>query len=160
MDNQQNLYDLASSFRNAMLVTRGLDGSLHARPMAVAELEPDSDAYFSTSLESPKIAEIEANPEVLVTFQSRAEFATIQGRATVVRDPAQIDRLWSEDWRVWFPKGKDDPNLCLLKISANRGEYWDTSGLEGLKFAFESVKARLAGQTPQKSEVQNAKVEL
>src|SRR5688572_26526529 len=129
MDNQQNLYDLASSFRNAMLVTRGLDGSLHARPMAVAELEPDADAYFSTSLESPKIAEIEANPEVLVTFQSRAEFATIQGRATVVRDPAQIDRLWSEDWRVWFPKGKDDPNLCLLKISADRGEYWDTSGL-------------------------------
>jgi general stress protein 26 len=160
MDNQQNLYDLASSFRNAMLVTRGLDGSLHARPMAVAELEPDADAYFSTSLESPKIAEIEANPEVLVTFQSRAEFATIQGRATVVRDPAQIDRLWSEDWRVWFPKGKDDPNLCLLKISADRGEYWDTSGLEGLKFAFESVKARLAGRTPQKSEVQNAKVEL
>lgn len=160
MDNQQSLYDLASSFRNAMLVTRGLDGSLHARPMAVAELEPDADAYFSTSLESPKIAEIEANPEVLVTFQSRAEFATIQGRATVVRDPAQIDRLWSEDWRVWFPKGKDDPNLCLLKISADRGEYWDTSGLEGLKFAFESVKARLAGRTPQKSEVQNAKVEL
>lgn len=160
MDNQQNLYDLASSFRNAMLVTRGLDGSLHARPMAVAELEPDADAYFSTSLESPKIAEIEANPEVLVTFQSRAEFATIQGRATVVRDPAEIDRLWSEDWRVWFPKGKDDPNLCLLKVSADRGEYWDTSGLEGLKFAFESVKARLAGRTPQKSEVQNAKVEL
>ncbi len=160
MDKQHHLYELASAFRDAMLVTRGLDGSLHARPMAVAEIEPDADAFFSTNLESPKIAEIEANPEVLVTFQSRSEFATIQGRATIVRDRAQIDRLWSETWRIWFPQGKEDPNLCLLKISADRGEYWDTSGLQGVKFALESVKARLAGRIPQKTEVQNAKVDL
>lgn len=160
MDKQRHLYDLASGFRNAMLVTRGLDGGFHARPMAVAEMEPDSDAIFSTSLESPKIAEIEADPQVLVTFQGRSEFATIRGTATVVRDRAEIERLWSEAWRVWFPEGKDDPNLCLVKVSADRGEYWDTSGLEGVKFALESVKARLAGRTPEKSEVQNAKVEF
>jgi len=160
MDRQRHLYDLARSFTNAMLVTRGVDGSMHARPMAVAELEPDADACFSTSLESPKIAEIEVNPKVLVTFQSRSEFATIEGTATVVRDRAEIDRLWSETWRTWFPKGKDDPTLCLLRISAERGEYWDTSGLEGIKFAIESVKARLARRTPEKSELQNAKVEL
>lgn len=160
MDTQHHLYDLTSGFRNAMLVTRGLDGSIHARPMAVAEIAPDAEACFSTSLESPKIAEIEADPRVLVTFQSRSEFATIQGTATVVRDPAEIDRLWSESWRIWFPRGKEDPNLCLLKVAADRGEYWDTSGVEGLKFAFESVKARLSGRTAEKSEVQNAKVEL
>jgi len=160
MDGRRHLYELARSFKNAMLVTRGLDGSLNARPMAVAEVEPDSDAFFSTNLESPKIAEIEANPEVLITFQSRSEFASIHGTAVVIRDRAEIDRLWSESWRMWFPEGKDDPDLCLLKVSANRGEYWDTSGVEGLKFALESVKARLTGRTPEKSEVQNAKVEL
>jgi len=160
MNKQRHLFDLASGFRNAMLVTRGLDGSLHARPMAVAEMDPGADAFFSTSLESPKIAEIEANPEVLVTFQSRSEFATIQGTAMIVRDRAQIDRLWSEAWRIWFPQGKDDPTLCLLKVSADRGEYWDTSGLEGVKFALESVKARFTGQIPEKTEVQNAKVDL
>lgn len=160
MDTQHRLYDLTSGFRNAMLVTRGLDGSVHARPMAVAEITPDGEACFSTSLESPKIAEIETDPRVLVTFQSRSEFATIQGTATVVRDRAEIDRLWSEAWRIWFPEGKEDPSLCLLKVAADRGEYWDTSGIEGLKFAFESVKARLGGRVAEKSELQNAKVEL
>ena len=160
MDNQRHLHELASAFRDAMLVSRGLDGRLHARPMALAEMQPDFDAIFSTNLESPKIKEIETNPEVLVTFQSRSQFASFHGTASVVRDRAEIDRLWSESWRVWFPKGKDDPNLCLLKVSADRGEYWDTSGLEGIKFAIESVKARLAGRTAEKSELQNAKVAL
>lgn len=160
MDTRHHLQEIASAFRNAMLVTRGLDGSLHARPMALAEMESDADAIFSTSLDSPKIQEIELNPEVLVTFQSRSEFASIHGTASIIRDRSEIDRLWSESWRIWFPKGKDDPNLCLLKVSADRGEYWDTSGLEGIKFAIESVKARLAGRTAEKSEMQNAKVEL
>ena len=160
MDRQQHLYDLARHFKTAMLVTHNKDGGLHARPMAVAELEKDADAYFSTSIDSPKIAEIEANPNVLVTYQSGSEFAVIEGKATVVRDRNLIDRLWSEDWRLWFPNGKDDPKLCLLKVSAEQGEYWDASGLEGIKFMFESAKARVAGRTPEKSENQNAKVQL
>lgn len=160
MDRQRHLYDLTSRFKEAMLVTRATDGSFHARPMAVAELQPDADACFSTSLDSPKIAEIAANPDVLITFQSRSEFATIQGTAKVVTDRSEIDRLWSDSWKIWFPQGKDDPNLCLLKVTAARGEYWETSGVEGLKFVVEAVKARLAGRTPEKSEAQNAKVEL
>ncbi len=160
MDNQQHLYNLAKHVKTAMLVTHTKDGGIHARPMAVAELQKDADAYFSTSIDSPKIGEIEENSNVLVTFQSGLQFAVIEGRASIVRDRAQIDRLWSDDWRLWFPKGKDDPNLCLLKVSAEQGEYWDTSGLEGIKFMFESAKARLAGRTPEKSENQNAKVKL
>lgn len=158
MDTQQHLYDLASSFKTAMLVTLTPAGTLHARPMAVAELKPDADAYFSTSLDSSKITEIEMNPKVLVTFQADSRFAAIEGTAEIIRDPAEIARLWSEDWRLWFPKGKEDPSLCLLKVSAEQGEYWDNSGLEGLKFRFEALRACLAGRVPEKTEAQNANV--
>lgn len=160
MDQQRRFHDVVSTFSDAMLITRALDGSLHARPLAIAEIQPDSDVIFSTSLDSPKVAEIEAHPEVLVTFQGRSQFASLHGTASVVRDHAEIDRLWSESWRIWFPKGKEDPTLCLLKVSADRGEYWDTSGLEGIKFGIESLKARLAGRTAEKSDAQNAKVGL
>jgi general stress protein 26 len=160
MDAKKQLYDVANGFRSAMLVTYGRDGVLNARPMAVAELEPDSDAYFSTSLASPKIAEIEADARVLVTFQGGSQFATIFGTVEIVRDRALVERLWTEDWRLWFPKGKDDPTLCLLKLSAERGEYWDTNGLEGVKFLIESVKARVSGRSPEKTEAQNAKIRL
>jgi general stress protein 26 len=128
--------------------------------MAVAEVRPDADTYFSTSIESPKIAEIEADPHVLITFQGHNEFVSIEGTATVVRDRALIDRLWAEDWRLWFPEGRDDPTLCLLKVSAERGEYWDTSGVRGVRFLFECMKAIFQGRQPVKDAAQNAKVEL
>jgi general stress protein 26 len=160
VNRKAHLYDLTKGFKTAMLVTLSEDGNLRARPMAVAEIKPDADMCFSTSLDSPKIGEIEANPNVLVTFQSSSEFATIEGTAEIVRDRAEIERLWSEDWRIWFPGGTNDPHLCVLKVSAERGEYWDTGGLEGIKFMFESLKARMVGRKAERNEVQNAKVQL
>jgi general stress protein 26 len=128
--------------------------------MAVAELQRDADAYFATSMESTKIAEIEADPEAMITFQSNSQFASISGTAQVVRDRAEIDRLWSESWKAWFPKGKDDPSLCLLKVQAREGEYWDNSGMKGMRYLFEGVKAILQGERVQTDSDQHAKVSL
>lgn len=160
LEKHENLYDLVKDFSIAMLTTRSPDGALRARPMAVAELKRDADAYFATSISSPKIDEIAADPNVSVSFQSSAQFASISGTATVVRDRALIDRLWKESWRVWFPGGKDDPNLCLLRIEAKEAEYWDNSGAQGLKYLFKGLAAVLQGKTPDADENQHAKVRL
>ena len=92
-ETKQHLFDVLKGFDTAMLVTHSSGNGLHARPMAVAELRPGADMYFSTSLQSPKIAEISSNPAVAVTFQSRSQFASVYGNAYVVRDRALIERL-------------------------------------------------------------------
>jgi general stress protein 26 len=69
---REHLYDLLKGFDTAMLVTYPTGGPAHARPMAVAELRPDVDTYFVTSIDSPKIEEIEENPSVTLTFRSSA----------------------------------------------------------------------------------------
>ena len=159
MNTQKHLYDIVKDFQTAMLVTRaGQD--LHARPMAIAELKPDADAYFMTRIEAPKVAEVTADPNVLLTFQSSSEYASMRGTVSVVRDRALIDRLWSDTWKVWFPKGKDDPALCVLKFTGRDAEYWDNSGLEGLKYVFEGVKALFKGRTPEIDQSIHAKVKL
>jgi general stress protein 26 len=157
---EERLYDLLKAFDTAFLVTARSGGMFHARPMAVAELQHGGDMYFSTTADSPKIAEIQTNPTVLVTFQSNTQFAVITGKAEVVRDRDEINRLWKEAWRVWFPAGKDDPSLCLLKIAADEAEYWDNSGAQGLKYVFEGVKALVEGRRPATDENQHAKVDL
>jgi len=154
------LYDLLKDFDTAMLVTQSADGHMHSRPMAVAEMRPDADAYFVTGIDSPKVAEINANPNVTLTFQSSNQFATLSGRAAIVRDQALIDRLYKEDWKIWFPKGKTDPSISMLKFSAQDGEYWDNSGVQGLKFVFEAAKAYVKGERPTEDEKQHAKVDL
>ena len=156
----EHLYDLVKGFHTAMFVTKDAGGKLHARPMSVAELRPDADAYFATSLDSPKIDEIAANPEAMITFQSGSQFAFISGTASVLRDRALIDRLWSETWRAWFPGGKDDPSLCILKVEAREGEYWDNSGVKGVRYLFEGVKAILQGEKHETHGGDHAKVKL
>jgi general stress protein 26 len=158
-ETKQHLFDVLKGFDTAMLVTHSGNG-LHVRPMAIAELRPDADMYFSTSLQSPKIAEIDANPAVIVTFQSRDQFASVYGSAYVVRDRALIEKLWSEAWRIWFPGGKDDPLLCLIRVEAREGEYWDNAGTQGVKYVLEAVKAYVKGETPNVDAKQNAKVGL
>jgi general stress protein 26 len=160
MDTEKHLYELIKDFRTAMVVTHAQDGSCHARPMAVAEIKPGADAHFATTIDSPKIAEIEADSRILITFQSSSEFATLEGTATIVRDRILIDRLWSEAWRVWYPKGKDDPSLRLLKVSVEQGEYWDGSGIEGIKYMFEGMKAIFQGRRPEMDSSQHSKVKL
>ena len=157
---REHLYDLLKDFDTAMLVTRSDDGHMHARPMAVAELRPNADAYFVTSSDSPKVAEIDANPNVTLTFQSSSQFASLSGLASIVRDRALIDRLWKETWKVWFPKGKTDPTISMLKFSAEDGEYWDNAGAQGLKYVFEAAKAYAKGERPTSDQKQHAKVEL
>jgi general stress protein 26 len=113
---REHLYDLLKDFDTAMLVTRSADGHMHARPMAVAEMRPDADAYFVTNIDSPKVAEIHANPSVTLTFQSSTQFASLSGRATVVRDQALVDRLYKEDLEDLVSKRQGRPGDLNAEI--------------------------------------------
>ena len=157
---QKRLYDVIKDFDNAMLVTTATSGRDHVRPMHIAEIREDGDIFFATSMDSPKITEISVNPEVVVTFQGDRQFAAVYGRAELVRDRNLINHLWSEAWKVWFPEGKDDPTLCLIRVDGREGEYWDNAGMQGIKYAFQAAKAYVQGRTPNQDEKQNAKVRL
>ncbi len=64
------------------------------------------------------------------------------------RTEPSLDEIWNEAWKVWFPGGKADPNLLLLRVDGDRGEYWDNSGLSGIKYFIEAGKAYLSGTRP------------
>lgn len=132
--------ELLSQFRTAMFVTHGRGTGLHARPMAVAKMEENGTLWFVTGRDTPKMDELTAHPDALVCLQKDNQFVTVSGRVEVVQDRGKIEELWSESFRVWFD-GKDDPNLVLLRLVANAGEYWDQSGTRGLKYAFRAAKA-------------------
>jgi general stress protein 26 len=149
MDDGAHLYELLKDFDTAMLITRAGDGHLHARPMAIAELRADADAYFVTNIESPKIAEIDADADVLLTFHSARQYAAVYGRVNIVQDRQLIERLWMEAWKVWFPRGKADPSIALLRFDAERGEFWDNAGTGGIQYAFAVARAYVRGETPQ-----------
>jgi len=160
-DEPQHLVQVLRDFDSAILVTRTPNGELRGRPMALAEIKSEGDIYFATSLSNDVVREIESEPRVAVTVQGKLKFASVSGKAKVVRDRALIQKLWREGWKLWFPEGQNDPNLCLIKFDADEGEYWDTSGTRGIRFAVQAVKAYAKGERfEQKDATSNAKVKL
>ena len=142
------LKDLLEEFDVAMLATRTSEGQLRARPMALAEVESEGTLWFLTDRRSAKVEELERDGHVLVTMQSRAKFVSLSGMASPVEDRARVARLWKLEWQAWFPGGKDDPNLVLLRVEGDAGEYWDNSGTSGVKYLVEVGKALLTGTRP------------
>jgi general stress protein 26 len=143
---QQNFFELLKKFDTAMLVTHsGKSAPLHARPMAVAETSEDGSVWFITGQDTPKVDEIQHDSELVATFQHERQFLSVSGRAELHHDRARIHKVWKESFRAWF-NGKDDPNIVLIRLNPSSAEYWDNTGLKGLKFALKVAAAYVTGQ--------------
>jgi general stress protein 26 len=160
MNTQEKLIDLIHDFDNAMLVTKSDGGALVGRPMAIAEATEEGVLWFVTDRNSGKMDDLISDNDVAVTMQSSRKFVTLSGECQVVDDQAKIDALWKEVWKVWFPGGMSDASIVLLKVVATEGEYWDNSGVAGLKYLIKAGKAYLQGERAQTDASVNASVSL
>lgn len=144
-ESTRHYFEVIENFDTAMLVTRPSDGSLHGRPLSIAGKDPDGTLWFVTSAQSPKVAEIEADPRALVTMQSSNRFVTLKGTAEVMKDRSKVEELWSAAQRIWF-EGKDDPDIALVRFVPSDAEYWDNAGAQGIRFAVAAAKAVIQGK--------------
>jgi general stress protein 26 len=145
-DSKAKFKDILNDFDVAMLVTQNLGGELRSRPMIIADRQDSGDILFIARDDSAKIMEMLENSQINVTMQSASRFMSISGTAAISYDKALIEKNWKPAWTVWFPKGQDDPDILLIQVAAQQGEYWDNSGLNAVQFWFEAGKAVLKGR--------------
>ena len=142
----EQLKEMLEGIDFAMLVTVA-GGKFRSRPMSTQEMDENGDLWFFTSDETHKVDEIEADNRVLVAYSQPDEntYVSVFGRAAISRDRAKIEELWSPVHKAWFPEGVDDPHLCLLKVSIEEAEYWDSPNSKLVQIAG-FVKALVTGQ--------------
>ena len=51
-------------------------------------------------------------------------FACLHGMLTVDNNPAAIDRFWSHKVAAWYPQGREDPSLTMLRFDIEDVEIW------------------------------------
>lgn len=134
-------------------------GKLRSRPMSTQQAEFDGEIWFFTSDNTHKVDEIAKDDRVCAAYAKPGDdtYVSVSGRAEIVRDRDKIKELWNPILKAWFPEGLDDPHLCLLKVTAEQAEYWDSpSGKLVQLFGF--VKALATGEEADWGE--NEKVQL
>jgi len=147
-EQSEHFISLLKKFSNVMLVTHTGEEGFHARPMAVADIEEDGRLWFISGADTAKIHEIEVDSHVHIVAQHGHSAISLTGRASLIGDREKIAQLWNEAFRVWFPMGKTDPDIELIAVRPERGEYWDSTGIHGAKYLWEAAKAYVSGTTP------------
>ena len=129
-DSLEKLDTLIGGIDIAMLTTRLGDGRLVSRPLRAQQLDAEGALWFITDRNSHKAEEIRLQPQVNASFASgsRNTYVSVTGRASLIFDKAKLLELWSPEMSVFYPRGIDDPELCLLRVQVESAEYWDGPG--------------------------------
>jgi hypothetical protein len=89
-----------------------------------------------------------ADPRGTATGQDGGAYVSVSGTMRIVDDRMRVYALWKESWPAWFPTGKSDPDLVLMHLRLESGEYWSKRGAMGVRTLFEVAKALVAGKQP------------
>ena len=158
-ENLQKLIDKIKDIDIAMMTTADDDGSLRSRPMRNMQIKEDGNIWFFTGYESAKSHELKNDSHVNLSYADPSNnlYVSVSGRASLSRDKAKIDELWNPAMKAWFPEGKEDPNVGLIKVTIDKAEYWDSPN-SAVVHLYGVVKAAITGERADPGE--NKKINL
>ncbi|MCJ1696048.1 pyridoxamine 5'-phosphate oxidase family protein [Rathayibacter caricis] len=146
-DDVAQIAELVKSAKIGLLTTVNATGQLVSRPLAAQDTDFDGVLWFFTQDPSPKVEDIRANPSVNVAFESKKGYLSVAGTASVVHDAAKVDELWSPSVSGWFPDGRNDPTVALIRVDAETVELW-ASDEPGPVVLFKVLTAAVRGGQP------------
>ncbi|HEY0784821.1 MAG TPA: pyridoxamine 5'-phosphate oxidase family protein [Acidobacteriaceae bacterium] len=140
--------ELIKDIQMAMLTTITAAGTLHSRPMATHQGRFEGELLFLTPAHSGKVEEIQQDAEASLTYvDAKHAFLAVRGRASLSADRELIETLWNPSYKAWFPAGKDDPEIRVLKVKVEEAEYWDAPSSAIVRSAKILARAVSGGKT-------------
>jgi len=99
-----------------------------SRPMSVQRVDERGALLFLAPIDGDLVQDVRTSPQVQLLFQAsaHADFLTLEGSADVSQDRGLIHEIWEPICKVWFTGGPDDPRIAVLRVQAERGQYWET----------------------------------
>jgi len=131
------LRELAEAIDICMFCTNlKTDDGASCRPMSTQKVCDEGNIWFFSNADSDKNKEIEQNNNVQLFYShpGKDSFMIVNGEAEIIFDRDMIDELWSPVLKAWFPGGKDDPNISIVKVKPSNAYYWDTDGNKMINF--------------------------
>lgn len=112
------------SFAKSPITMIRLEGSNnHAVPM---HAQLDADAHHQIWYFTANTSRIAAGGRAMAQFMSKGHdlFACISGTLVEETETAVRDRHWSNELEAWFPNGRNDPKVIMLRFEIEDSEVW------------------------------------
>ena len=147
---EEHFWDSLKTSNTGLL---GLDQpGYHAQPMTAFRDEETGTIWFFSrdDTDLARDAGLAGGQSAMFHYGSKDQnvWACVHGQLSVHgQDREIIDRHWNPVLAAWYPEGKDDPRLTILRFDADDGRVWVNEG-GFFKFAFEIAKANLTKTLP------------
>lgn len=79
--------------------------------------------------------------------KDREVYACLGGELEEHFDRERLERYWNPIVAAWYPDGKDDPRLTLLRFKLDDAQVWINEA-GPVRFAFEIAKANMTKDQP------------
>ena len=104
------------------------EGYPQIKGMLVLEHESLKTQYFSTNTSSKRVQQFLKNPKASVYYcdETRDKYkgALFNGTMEVCADHETKAFLWRDGFEMYYPKGIDDEDYCVLKFTADTVNYY------------------------------------
>ncbi|AQQ52223.1 pyridoxamine 5'-phosphate oxidase family protein [Planococcus lenghuensis] len=128
--------DLIKDIEVAMFTTVS-EGKLVSRPLQTQEADFDGTLWFLTLKDTVKYEEIQQNPNVNIAYAGKS-YVSVSGTAEFSEDMERKKEYWSPVFDKLLETTVDDPNVVLIKVTAETAEYWEAG--KPMKMAKKFVK--------------------
>ena len=154
-DNQatKKLKSLAEDIRFCMYTTYE-GGRIVSRPMTTLDIDAEGNIWFFTSRHAELVKDVpqgnarRGDQVTLIYSDPKSNtYLSVSGTASIVESERRKDELWNLMSKAWFPGGKDDPDLAVLRVTTQEAAYWDSTSSKMVVF-FSMLKAVITGSTP------------
>ncbi len=145
VDGKAQLWSELDETRTGLL---GIDGAgQHMQPMSHFADPAGSAIWFVTSLATDLVRAVGLGntAEYTVTGNDQTFWASIRGPIEQSEDRAKLDEVWSPVSAAWFAQGREDPDVCLLKLTPNAAAMWASKG-GAVNFGIEIARANMLAE--------------
>lgn len=115
-----------NSLAGSPMVFLQLDADPSTAVPMTAQLDKDANSavWFFTRKGHP----LSALGPATATFAGKDHdiFARISGNLAVETSRERLEKQWSSVAEAWFPAGKDDPELLMLRYDLGQAEIWNS----------------------------------
>ena len=98
----------------------------HAQPMTAHFDGEQGPLYFYAHRNSRIAQAAERSLPAVFHYVGRKHdlYACVHGDVVMSDDAGAIERFWSEEVARWYPHGRDDPDLALLRFTPLSAQIW------------------------------------
>lgn len=142
----KQFWDKLDEHQTVML---GGPGEQGLQPMMANGAREENSVWFYTSraADLARAAQQGGKAHMAMIDRDSGYYASVAGELKVEHSETHINRFWNSVASAWFPEGKADDELTMLKFTPETAEIWAGPG-SAVRFGWEIARANISGDEP------------